>query len=361
MNAHDRFERQLREAVAATATKRRMRPDGRSVLVAVTVAVTLAVVVIAFAAVHSGSSPPPRTERSTAGETTTGFVTTTTPSQTITISGAAEPTVDQSAITAALNTAYAKDPACQTASVPVSRSPVLTGGPPPASLLSAIPALAPPAPSGAVLPAALSQLTDLIQGAIDVRYVTKARVVDGTSYWLVPVQGAGHAALSAAAAKRCDRVEISALISELAEVPVAQRSATRLHGEAEFVEGASQLQTSTLHDGLDLFTTRGTVAGSSFGGGLGPAQLETSGLLDYSGSDRGGVNRIDGVVPAGVAQVTLQFASTDVRANLNVRVVNDVFVLTLPTGARHQRLISMLWLNASGMVIKSINERSSGA
>ncbi|MFZ1992476.1 MAG: hypothetical protein WAU75_00085, partial [Solirubrobacteraceae bacterium] len=74
---------------------------------------------------------------------------------------------------------------------------------------------------------------------------------------------------------------------------------------------------------------------------------------------------MDGIVPAGVATVTLQFPASHHAnhklATLSVtgQVVNNVFLVSVPTlFERGGWPSAAIWRSASGKIIKTVNERS---
>ena len=143
------------------------------------------------------------------------------------------------------------------------------------------------------------------------RYIRRVRVIDGIAYYLVPVANLGRPPLSHAAADRCYRLTDAALRAELRRVPAAKRAATLRYGDAAFALGRYNLQTSTIHEGLFLFTSRANGSGGA-DGGQDPSTIQRSGMLGGGG---GGTppspTVMDGIVPQGVATVTLQFPASN--------------------------------------------------
>jgi hypothetical protein len=97
-------------------------------------------------------------------------------------------------------------------------------------------------------------------------------------------------------------------------------------------------------------------------GGDSPATLAQTGMLGGGSSPAGIV--MDGIVPDGVATVTLGFPATlhggrPVPAlNATGRVVNNVFVIPVPTlFERGGWPVWAVWRSASGRVIKTVDER----
>lgn len=371
MNAHDQLERQLRESVAQNADRPlRLRRGLRSrglpaIVLTATTALALGVAALAVVELHHGRSPSaqPATLPSGVGPRPRN-------------PGAAPRNVDDAVVAAAYNTAWSKDPTC----VPVSRGGPGAGfsqGSPSAQMLSALPILRRPATSADRLPANLyvhihGRLQLMLAGDggdVLVRYVRRARVADGRAYYLVPLARVGRPPLSAAAADRCYRLEVAALEAALPAVPRAERQPTRRYGDADFALGRYNLETSSVHEGVDLIAEAaggGAVAVTSvFGGGA-----QTLGSIQRRGQLGGGGGGnpptplvMDGIVPSGVASVTLHFPATD-RGSATLPalsatgdVVNNVVVIPIPSlNERGGWPASAIWRSASGRVIKTVNE-----
>jgi hypothetical protein len=234
-------------------------------------------------------------------------------------------------------------------------------------MFSTLPVLSRPATSADHLPASLyvgGRPRLFFQGGqIYVRYVRRARVADGSTYYLVPEAGLGSPPLPQAAADRCYRLTVAALQAELPTVPLAERAATRRYGDAEFAVGRYNLETSRVHEGVFLF--------SQFVSGGGGGINETVPMIRHGGQLGGGGGGkpprpivMNGIVPAGVATVTLTFPATHYRAkrlpplSATGDVINNVFVISIPTlFERGAWPATAIWRSASGQIIKTINER----
>ena len=201
-------------------------------------------------------------------------------------------------------------------------------------------------------------------GRVDIRFVRRVRVADGITFYLVPAAGIGRPPTPPAVARHCFRLEVAALRASLPSVPPAERAPTRRYGDAEYTLGRYNLETSTVHEGLFLLTE---FAGGGGGGdgGQSPTTLQQTGLL--SGSGGGTPPRptlMYGVVPAGVATVTLKFPAwrhsgqSLPALTASATVVNDVFLIPVPTLFERGRWPnSEVWRSASGQVIKTVDER----
>ena len=200
-------------------------------------------------------------------------------------------------------------------------------------------------------------------GDVYIRYVRRVRVAQERTFYLVPVANVGQPPLSPAAANRCYRREVAGLQAALPSVPPAERAPTRRYGDAEFAVGRYNLETSTVHEGVDLIAENA----NGGGGGGGIQSLESVRQGGQLGGGGGGKPPtpivMDGIVPAGVASVTLQFPAIHDGSRhlppLNVTgdVVNNVFVIPIPTlFQRGGWPATAIWRSPSGKVIKTINE-----
>lgn len=139
-----------------------------------------------------------------------------------------------------------------------------------------------------------------------VRYIRRARVVGSSAYWVWP-----------AIITRC--------------------------GGAKPYQGLMFLTGSRNGDGPGA-------------GGVGetPAQLQQGG--DFFSYGRSGRASIDGVVPDGVASVTLNYPAANGHAALHLtgRVVYNVVVISVPFGADGALGATMTWTGARGRVIKTL-------
>ncbi len=239
-------------------------------------------------------------------------------------------------------------------------------------MLSALPEMRRAATSADRLPANLykrfgGRLTLLVGGQggdVYIRYVRRVRVAQGRTFYLIPVANLGRPPLSAAAANRCYRLEVAALQAKLPSVARSKRAPTRRYGNAEFALGRYNLETSTVHEGVGLLAEN--VNGG--GGGGGAQSLESIQQGGPLGGGGGGTPPspivMDGIVPSGVANVTLQFpaihhGSRQLPAlNATGKVINNVFIIPIPTLFQRGGWPSTaIWRSATGTIIKTVNER----
>ncbi len=368
MNAHDQLERQLRASVAHTADRQpalrlRLRSWSRglsALIVAASTAAALAVAVFALVALHHGRPPSsqPATPATTHHRSRLGL-----PPRD---PGPIPRNVYDGAVAAAWNTAWAKDPACRPGPGPAVGSGVSYGNPS-AAMLSTIPALRRPATPADRLPANLyfhgRPLGPGRWADVYVRFIRRARIADGITFYLVPAAKLGRPPLSPATANHCYQLTVAALRAELPTVPPAKRTATLRYGDAEFAVGRYNLETSSVHEGVFLLTERAD--GSGANGGQSPSTIQQTGMLGGGG---GGTPPspivMDGIVPSGVATVTLQFPASGhgtrrlPALSATGGVVNDVFVIPVPTlFQRGGWPTTAIWRSASGNAIKTVDER----
>lgn len=363
MSAHNRLERQLRASVAQRADRRlgfgrgprsRWRLGLPELIVAASAAVVLAVAAVALVSLRHGRSPsshPPAAAQPHDGSR---------------LGPPPKPplrparNVDSGAIDGAANTAWRDHQACYPAPNTVNRGPMVSNGTPSAGTLSTLPVLRRPATAADHLPDTRSVHNWMrdFHVAFYVRFVRLARVADGVTFYVVPAARVGISPLPPAAADRCYQLAVAALKANLPTIPKAKRAATLRYGEAEFAFDRYRLETSRLHEGVFL------LAGDEPEGGQSPLAIRQKGMFGAARLRPGGPEIIDGIVPAGVASVTLHFPASPHSSqrlpalDLAANVVNNVFVVPAPNGTFVQRPgpNSETWHSASGKTIKTVPE-----
>ena len=364
MSAYDELERQLRGSVARYGGRRPVagwRSHGPVLFVAAGSAVALGVLVIALVALgHGGGGPAPLLPATPPHRSRFG----PRPKD----PGPIPRDVDDAVVAAGWNTASAKDRACN--SIPRrSAGSGVSEGTPSAAMLSTIPIFERPATPADRLPAFLSGNVGFRSGIFQfgrpyIRFVRVARVADGTTFYLVPAAGVGRPPLSPAIANHCYALEVAALQASLPTVPASERAPTRRYGDAEYALGRYNLETSSVHEGVFLFATRGNGGGGG-GGAESASAIRQTGLLSGGG---GGTPPTPilmyGIVPPGVATVTLHFTATHYRGerlpalDATGNVVNNVFVMPVPTlFERGAWPTAEVWRSSTGKMIKTVNER----
>lgn len=362
MSAHDQLEQQLRASVARAAGQRSMLRLGRrsssrgvSALIVASSVVALGLAVFALGTLHAHRPPSRPVAPALANRRSRLGPAPRDP-------GPIPRNVDDSVIAAAWNTAYRQDPACRGSSA-AGAGAVLSYGRPSAAMLATLPVLSRPTTPADRLPASVQRRLLVRGGQIYVRYVRRIRTIGGSTYYLVPEAGLGQPPLSRAAANRCYDLTVAALRAGLPKVPRSERAATQRYGDAEFAVGRYHLETSRVQQGVFLFRK------SANGGGGGVdetlAMIRQGGQLGGGGGGRPSTSIVmDGIVPAGVATVTLTFPAAHYHAkrlpalNATGDVVNNVFVILIPTlFQRGAWPATAIWRSASGQLIKTINER----
>jgi hypothetical protein len=369
VNAHDNLERQLRASVAqasspGASSRLHLRAWSRglsALLLTGSIAVAAGVGILAIESLGHGRRASQQAVPST-GEHRHARL-----GKPPKDPGPIPRNVQDGAVAAAWNTAWAKDPACSPP--PPRRRAGVTNARPNQAMLSIIPALRRSARPADRLPASSYVNGRLAPfefngGEVFIRYIRRARTIDGTTFYLVPVADLGRRPLSLAAAEHCYRLTVDALQAELPNVLAAKRAATRRYGDAEFALGRYNLEINTVHQGLFLVTARATGGGGA-DGGQSPSTIQRTGMLGGFGGGKPPTPTVmDGIVPAGVATVTLHFPPTRFHghalATLNASgpVINNVFVIPVPTlFKRGGWPTTETWRSASGKIIKVVNER----
>jgi hypothetical protein len=179
---------------------------------------------------------------------------------------------------------------------------------------------------------------------IYVRYVRLARTYRGTSYYIVPAADIGSMDAQCVAAGR------AALRKGLSHVPVALRRVVAQQGDAQLVE---------VGPGEGVFLNTATAYHQERGDGS-PVRIQdirTQGG-DFGFDGDGGVNlTLSGIVPDGVASVTITIARNGERPQTVAgRPVGNVLVVPLRVPARGPIFgqATMVWKASDGHVIRVI-------
>jgi hypothetical protein len=272
--------------------------------------------------------------------------------------------VHNGAIPAAYNATWKIDPSCG----PGSRT---TGGKasqgsPSSSLLRTLPVLTRAATAADRLPSSLFSRGQAVfsqGGIVYVRYVRRVREAYDRTLYLVPEGDIGRVPLSVAAADHCYQLLASALRARLGRVPRSERAATLRYGLSDFAEARWNLMTSSVHEGVALVEEDpGGATGASEAAS--PTTIRQTGLLGGGGGGSANATTVmDGIVPAGVATVTLTFPATHYRGqrlpalSVTGNVIDNVFVVPIPTlFERGAWPNTAIWRSTSGAIIKTINE-----
>ena len=224
--------------------------------------------------------------------------------------------------------------------------PTTSQGTPSARLLSllgvlrrpATPADALTAPRGAHVP-----FFPLDAQKIFVRYVRRARVLHGVSYWIVP---AGRLRQPPSYASRCFVEWRSALRRELPRIPIAQRSVTLAIGQ-RLIAAMQHGLASVPSDGICILDLNRA--------GAGGGTCETAGQLASGQSFESDGSTVIGVVPDGVASVTLHYPASRGEPALTVSapVVANVYAVSVAR-AGTVPAAEVIWRSADGAALKTI-------
>jgi hypothetical protein len=270
---------------------------------------------------------------------------------------------EQNYVNAALAAAVKADPACPP-SGGAGNPATVSYGAPSAKVLSALGVLRRPANAADQLPALLDRNGHLnvAPGAagVYVRYIRRARVADGVSFYIIPV-AEFRAATPAKTLGRCYSEEMQALRGQVSHVTGSLRASALSYGATVFRrlrDNANDLA----HPGIFEESYDPNVGGggtgatvTAEGGGTGAtvATIAREGIIEGEGI--GGHPVIIGVAPSGVATVTLETpAGVGGARPVTAAVVGNVFVVRAAL-ADWGGLPKIIWRSASGHVIKIVH------
>ena len=242
-----------------------------------------------------------------------------------------------------------RDPGCSRRAVSPART--IRSRAVPAELLSLFSVLRRPKEPGDALPRFVANRGDFPTGAnvVFVNYIRLARIESGARYYLIPaITIADPGGFSA----RCAREWQSALRRELPHIPAALRARAQKVLD-ELI--ALRRYDSEPHQSVCFFA----VAPGGGSGGLScasAAQIKQRGMMQSSQAPRRRAPDVfSGVVPDGVASITLEFKQASHRpATFNVRPLDNVFVVIKPPGTPHGFPVKTVWRNTRGQIIKVI-------
>lgn len=341
----DDLERELRAAASRRvrlATASVPRPPAAAAVTGVTALVCAAVVAFALQlspAKHRPPSPPPPTGSAPLLP--------------------AHPTrrqiQEENYLYRALSTASRSDEAC--APGPPRHGSTITQGSPSPALLSILGVLRRPARPSDKLPVRITYhpyrrdpngSLPALQG-IYVHDIRRARWRYGAGYYLVPAANANPRAPLPA---RCYVEQRAALQRELPRIPARLRAGT-LALEPRFL---AQLRASSApYPGVCLAALNDTGNGDGCGGGASVSAIEQGHSLASGGPT--GVGVVYGIVPDGVATVTLYYSGRHHGRPRTARAISNVFILHNP----RQRLphdgfpTKIVWRAADERIIKTIS------
>jgi hypothetical protein len=245
-----------------------------------------------------------------------------------------------SLIERARNAATRSDPACW----PYRKLPAELQGPPSRALTSILGVLRRPATPVDALPDDL--LSHGVPAGIYVNSIRRALDENGVALYIVPTAGLAFRTVPV----RCAAKEHAALVHEA-------RGLARRQVRADLAMQRSYLiwqQYLARHPGAVCVATVSfqrvgrTLGGGSVECGATAAQIEQG--TQVGGETSAHETVLSGIVPDGVAMVTLEFRRPPGAAR--ARVLNNGYVVELPRTSAEPSQI--LWLSAAGRVIKTI-------
>ncbi len=219
--------------------------------------------------------------------------------------------------------------------------PATRPGAPNRALLSLLGVLRRPAQPTDKLPAALRQNAGHARETY-VHYIRLARVAAGVSYYVVPADSTFHGPTFASA---CDTALRTAMRAELPHVPSQLRSRVLALQDQEIAR-LRALRRQAAQSGVCLMSNSQYANGGTCGATA--SQIGRAGLLSVYGY-------ISGVVPDGVASVTLRYpaASGSPSRTVTADVVGNVFA-TAVAQPRANVYPTMTWHSATGATLKIV-------
>jgi hypothetical protein len=368
----DDLEAQLHEAARAQTTdhpsdsaqtpphQSRLRSWGRAVPVALAVAVTAAVVAVALTvhSSHASRAPAksaaargsrPKVVPPVGGGITVPAGATVGGMQVLGTLGhlSAQQQHELSKYVSTAQFKASKSSVCQ----PPSVKPTVSDGSPSPGLLSVLGVLRRPATRSDQprVPHVSAPLYPAGVQGVYVRYVRRAQVKAGISYYLIPAARLDADPMFVAP---CRAKQVAVLRSELRRVPAGERASTlalQARWLALFARAGQQ------GEGVCLMRFAVARAGGGGGGACNTAsEAERGDLTESTGST------YSGVVPDGVATVTVHYPARNgvAATTLTSGVVGNVFAIRIPgltLGGGPPPTVT--WRSATGQVIKTISTR----
>lgn len=271
-------------------------------------------------------------------------------------------------IRTALNTVVRTDPACRFGVGLRAGATSVSQGAPSARMLALLAVLRRPATAADRLPRTRFYIKGRLNlflpvGEVYVRYIRLARVADGIAFYLIPVGKDGPPAPARATLDRCYAQQIATLRGKLTGVPVSLRASTMRDGERFFAESRTNVANRRVHESVYELEAAQNGGGASDAGSA--AAIQRGGPLGGLGPQSTQKTVImSGVVPDGVATVTLHYAAGGSGAHhlppltVTSTVVGNVFAMAIPDfGATRNWPSTMVWRSRTGVLIKTIDER----
>jgi hypothetical protein len=213
-------------------------------------------------------------------------------------------------------------------------------GAPGAALVSALGVLSRPAtPADRLDPAMLAGTPDVYAG-----HTRRALTADGVSYYVVPARFDRAATMPSG---RCYSLQIAALDHALPKVPADLRRQTRVL-QAGLIAHLQHQAARAPRDTVCLVTVSGRSSGAQCG-------ISAAGIKQgVPVSDE--QNTFFGLVPNGVASVTLRFAATATHPARSVtgRVTNNVYAVRAEWANPAPSMPAVTWRSPNGRVAKKV-------
>jgi len=183
-----------------------------------------------------------------------------------------------------------------------------------------------------------------------VRYIRLARVVDGLAYYIVPSSSASR--LFGVLSSRCLAASTAALHAEERKIPSAVRART-IALAAEMLARERLALARGAGDGVCLLFAKHQESGGACGATA--ADLRKWGLTST-------IAEIAGIVPDGVSAVIVHVPAYEGQRAVTAheKVVDNVFASSIPETFGNRRQPTIVWLSASGKVIRSVSGRVAG-
>jgi hypothetical protein len=211
-------------------------------------------------------------------------------------------------------------------------------GAPGAALVSVLGVLRQPATSADRLaPAALAGTPDVYAG-----HIRRALTADGVSYFVVPARYDPSASVPS---ERCFSLQIAALQRALPKLQPDLRNQTRVL-QSGLIAQVQRQAARAPHDTVCLVTVTGRSSGAQCG--ITATEIKRGlPVSDYQST-------FLGLVPNGVASVTLRFSPTQTHPARSVTgpVTNNVFAVRVPWANPAPSMPAVAWHATSGRVIK---------
>jgi hypothetical protein len=195
---------------------------------------------------------------------------------------------------------------------------------------------------------AADRLPRSLQGGPDaqgvyVRYIRLARVSDGISYYVLPAESFRDQSPIPA---RCYALILAAVRAELPRIPSRYRTATLMFAERQVRFAQLARQQSTGPGVCLLLSAANGNAGTC---GATAEQLKQGGLVSRLGT-------VSGLVPDGVATVTLDYPATNGQPARTVteQVVDNVFVTPVHRVVGPAAMPRMVWSSREGSVVATV-------